>query len=734
MRNIVKLFKRDLQNVGHSVIGLIVVIGLVIVPVLYAWFNIAGSWDPYGNTGNLKIAVANVDDGYKSDLIPVKVNVGETVVSALHDNDSFDWTFVGDKEDAVEGVKSGKYYAAVVIPKHFSSDIMTLFSTEVKHSHIEYYDNQKMNAIGQIVTDKGSTAVQEQINESFTETIANVALSTTSSLLDYMGSDEVSNYVANLSSSLDTGISDLRDASKNTGTFAGTLGATSDLLASTGSQLSKTGTTSSTVKGMLKDAKSGLSDVEDALNTAVSGADSAISSSAGAFDSVESAVNKAFDAGSQHVGDTVSQLQSVSSTLQGKIDENNALISSLQAYIDSKGTDPGFNDAAARVAQEAINDLTLINGNLTKTKTQIDNAAEGLKNGTADIATTRKELKGLISDAKAGVSSVKGDYKSTLKSQTADLRSTLSGIASASTGISQNLNSTVKSLSSASGSLAKDLSGVTDVLNDTSSDLGKAADKLQNLRDKLDEAVQNGDLDSIRAMIGSDPETLAKSLSAPVGIDRKPVYHIMNYGSAMAPFYTILSIWIGAIVLAAMMKVSVDDRLINELVPVRLHEIYLGRYLLFAMLALFQSTLVCCGDILFFGIQCDNPFQFILAGWVASIVFSNIVYTLTVSFGDIGKALAVVLLVMQVGGSGGTFPIEMTAPVFQAIFPWLPFTHGINAMHAAMAGAYGMEYWIELGTLLLYLIPSLALGIVFRRPVIRANNWIIEKLEETKLM
>ena len=247
-------------------------------------------------------------------------------------------------------------------------------------------------------------------------------------------------------------------------------------------------------------------------------------------------------------------------------------------------------------------------------------------------------------------------------------------------------------------------------------------------------ALMSGDPAMIKTMIGNDPEGLAVSLSGPVALDRKPVYPIRNYGSAMAPFYTILSLWVGSIVLAAMMKVSVDDELINELIPVRLHEIYLGRYLFFGGLALLQATLVCAGDILFFGIQCDNPLQFVLAGWVASLVFSNIVYTLTVSFGDIGKALAVVLLVMQVGGSGGTFPIEMTGPVFQAIYPFLPFTHGINAMHAAMAGAYHMEYWIELGILASYLIPSLALGVVFRRPVIKANDWIIEKLESTKLI
>ena len=118
MRNIIKLFKRDLQHVRRSVIALIVAVGLVIVPVLYAWFNIAGSWDPYGNTGNLKVAVANSDAGYKSDLIPIQVNMGESVVSSLRANDQIGWEFVNE-DDALEGVKSGEYYAAVVIPKSF---------------------------------------------------------------------------------------------------------------------------------------------------------------------------------------------------------------------------------------------------------------------------------------------------------------------------------------------------------------------------------------------------------------------------------------------------------------------------------------------------------------------------------------------------------------------------------------------------------------------------------------
>ena len=214
MKNILKLFRRDCENVLHSVIGMVVVVGLVVVPALYAWFNIAGSWDPYGNTGNLKVAVANADKGYKSDLIPVEVNIGDSVVNSLRANDSFDWTFV-DKDEAVDGVKSGKYYAAVVIPSDFSANMMTLFSTEVKHSDIEYYENQKVNAIAQIVTEKGSSAVQSQINKTFTETVGNIGLATASSLLEFMDSDQVANFVAHLSSSLGDGANELTRAGQS---------------------------------------------------------------------------------------------------------------------------------------------------------------------------------------------------------------------------------------------------------------------------------------------------------------------------------------------------------------------------------------------------------------------------------------------------------------------------------------------------------------------------------------
>lgn len=732
MKNIIKLFKHDLSNIRKSVIGLIVMVGLVIVPVLYAWFNIAGSWDPYGNTGNLKVAVANSDEGYTSDLIPIKINMGDNVTSALRANDALDWVFV-DEDAAIEGVKSGEYYAAVVIPQEFSADMMTLFSTEVKHSEIIYYENQKANAIAPRVTDKGASTVRQQIDETFTQTIGDIGLATSSSLLEFMDSDEVKNYVSNLSSTLDGGINSLRDAASTAGSFGGLMGSTSSLVSSAGDLLGTSGETSDRSQELLADAKAGLASVQGALGDSADSINDALASVSGSFDDVSSAVDDVFDAAGTQSQDTQDQMNALADKVgaqASKIEEITADVEALKQKLPDNALKPRLE---ARL-NDIITSLTSVSTKQRQLESRLRQAASDLASGLANAQQARADVIALIDEAKQTLSQVKGDYDETLKGQAEELKSSVENIASSASGISDNVDATVDSLKSASGSLAADLGNVQRVLTNTSSTLNASADDLQQVKAELDEAVQNGDLQKIRELIGNDPEALSKALAAPVGLDRHAVYHIKNYGSAMAPFYTILSLWVGGIVLAAMLKVGVDDSVKMQLAPVRLHELYLGRFMLFAMLSLLQSTLVCAGDILFFEIQCESPLLFLATGWLAGFVFCNIIYTLTVSFGDIGKALAVVLLVMQVAGSGGTFPIEMTADFFQMVYPFLPFTHGINAMHAAMAGSYGMEYWIEMGTLASYLIPSLALGLVFRRPVIRANNWIIEKLEETKLM
>lgn len=736
MRNIIAIFKRDLSRIRGSVVALIVAVGLVIVPTLYAWFNIAGSWDPYGNTGNLKVAVANSDNGYMSDLIPVRVNIGDTVVSALRENDQLDWRFVSES-DAVEGVRSGEYYAAVVIPENFSSRMMTVFSSDAEHAEIVYYENQKANAIAPRVTDKAASTVRQQIDETFAKTISDVGLATTSSLLEFMDGDQIAAYAGNLSGTLAGAITTLRDASGSVDEFAGLLQSSTGLLDSTSDLLASAGTANEDAEALVGDAKTGLSGMHDALDAAVAAINQSLKDSAGDYDAAAKAIDEAFGAADAHVSLTVTQLRDASADVAKRASD----MRDVQDNILAVERDVEGSNLPEKLKAELVQKIDIVANAVGNVANQqellakhLSDAAASLETGAADARAKAQAVKDGIAEAKGSIGGVKDSYNATLKQQISDLSDAVADVARRGSDMADDLGATVTDLSHAASALSDDLAGAHEVLAGASADLVSAADDLQRLKEGLDTAVTSGDLDRVRELIGSDPAALADALAAPVALDRQAVYHIKNYGSAMAPFYTTLSIWVAGIVLAAMLKANVDEADVKALGNPRLHELYLGRYAFFALLAFAQATLVCAGDLLFFGIQCEHPFQFMLVGWLAGFVFSNMIYTLTVSFGDIGKAIAVVLLVMQVAGSGGTFPIEMTADFFQAVYPFLPFTHAINAMHAAMAGAYGMEFWIELGTLSLYLIPSLVLGLVFRRPVIRANRWIIEKLEETKLM
>ena len=284
------------------------------------------------------------------------------------------------------------------------------------------------------------------------------------------------------------------------------------------------------------------------------------------------------------------------------------------------------------------------------------------------------------------------------------------------------------------GAAALNLSDTAKALHDAAKTMKSEGKDLQRTAKDLRTAVQSGESETVRELLGSDTQTISAFLSAPVDLDTKAMYPVENYGSAMAPFYSVLAIWVGAIVLVAMLKVNLDEERKRELEDLKNHQMYLGRMIFFLIMGLLQSGLVCLGDLFFLEIQCEHPLYFLFAGWITGIVFTIIMYTLTISFGDVGKAVAVVLLVIQVAGSGGTFPIEMTPQFFQSVYKLLPFTHAMSAMRECIGGFYENTYWISLGYLGIYVIIFLFIGLVLRKPIIRLNEKFTEKLESTKLM
>ena len=726
MRNIWTIFTRDLRKIRNNVIALIVVLGVTVVPCLYAWFNIAASWDPYGNTGNLKVAVASVDEGYTGNLIPLQLNLGDQVLSALRENTQLDWVFT-TKSKAMKGVKSGEYYAAIVIPEDFSTNLMSVFSSDIKKPEITYYSNAKENAIAPKVTDKGATAVQTQVNEVFIETISDTVLTALQTVANTTDSENSEDMAATLIANLEKIGSDLSASSDTLKSFSQMTGSAQQLLNTTADFLKTTKEQSSANADSLADTQESFSGIQETVDGATSGINAALSSTKNFYTQMSQTIDDAMQSQSQDVG-------AVADTLSLLGDRVDAIIESYQEIRDSIAEIEDAHPELSRVTAPILAKLDDSIAVQSELRDKLNHTADSLRDTASDVITSKKELDDLIDSSISGIINVKSDYEANVSATLDQLFDSLGATKDDLSGLMTQLNDGADGIYSLASSAGSDLSQIQKALETSSELLKTAATKITDTTSRLGQMQATGDFSELEELISGDKDSISSFLAAPVELKTNEVYPIENYGSSMAPFYSTLSIWIGGIVLVAMLKVTVSENSTAGLKRLKLHQIYLGRYLIFLILGLLQSTLICLGDLFYLGIQCEHPFLFLLAGWVSSIVYVNIIYTLTVSFGDIGKAVSVVLLVMQVAGTGGTFPIEVAPGFFKAVYPLLPFTHSMAALREAVGGLYGMDYWIDLGKLCIFLVVSLIMGLVLRKPIIKVNEAFSEKLEETKIM
>ena len=726
MKNIFLILKNDLMKIHKNVIAMIVTMGITVIPTLYAWFNISASWDPYGNTGELKLAVASDDEGYTGELIAVKINMGDQILSSLHKNKQFNWVFT-DSKSAQKGVKSGKYYAAIVIPKDFSQKMMSVFSSTTEHPDLTYYQNEKENAIAPIITGKGATAVQKQINETFIETVAQTALDAfqiVSSAAQEAGDDSMVDHL----------IDNLNQMGTDLGSVAGTVQSLSDM---TDSAITMLNTTTEFLQESGSGTKSSVSSLENSdlssLTSLVSGTSKTISDAltqnASFYTAVSDAVDKALDSYNSDAQAASNALTSVSSRVQTVIDEYTKLSDALTAIANEHPELTILNDAVTSINQK----IQLAIDRQTAIRDKINAAAEALPTATANAAELKSELDALIAQATSSVTEVKTTYENNVKGNLDSLSANLDSTTGSISSMLGDLDKSIQNIAGVTGSASNGLTGLQKTLSNSAELLNEASEKLTSLAATLS-SEDSKDLSAVTNLLSEDPETIASFLSSPVKLDEKKIYPIENYGSAMTPFYSTLAIWVGAVVMAAMLKVTVADSTKKKLFHPKEYQLYIGRILLLIIIGFMQSALICLGDLFFLGIQCKHPVMFVLTGMFTSFVYVNLIYALTVSFGDIGKAIAVVLMVMQVAGSGGTFPIQCAPKFFQVVYPLLPFTHSMNAMRECIAGFYGTTYATELGKLAIFLAPSLLLGLLLRKPIIKMNDAFMEKLESTHLI
>jgi len=340
-------------------------------------------------------------------------------------------------------------------------------------------------------------------------------------------------------------------------------------------------------------------------------------------------------------------------------------------------------------------------------------------------------LKSVMAALSSTASAVKDTYTSQIVPQ-------VDGMISSMSSVLDSMQTTLGNLSQTSGSMAQVFDGVDstlDTLNMSMTQLKgvieSASDKINTTLDKLEAASEDEKADIIVNLLSGNPEKLGSFFSEPVQVSDNYIYEIANYGSGVAPFYTTLAIWVGMTILVSLVKVHADAKGLGKLKP---SQLYFGRYLTFFLLSQVQTFIIVLGDLYLLKIQCVHPVSFIVTGAVTSLTFSLLIYSLTISFGDIGKAMAVVVMVLQIAGSGGTYPIEALPAFFRAVYIFFPFPYAINAMRECIGGMYENILGKCYITLLLFGAASLVIGLVMRKPFIRLNHFIEKRMEDTEML
>ncbi|GGG66365.1 YhgE/Pip domain-containing protein [Paenibacillus radicis (ex Gao et al. 2016)] len=716
MKSIFRLYARDLSGIVRNWAAIITLLGLICLPSLYAWFNIEASWDPYGNTSGLAVAVANNDEG--ATLRGTPLNAGAEVIDSLKSNHKIGWVFVDEKQ-ALKGVKHGDYYASIVIPANFSAKIATVLNDKPEQSAIEYYVNEKINAVSPKIAASGANGIIQEIRNTFIKT-ANGAIF---SLLNEVGLEleqerptientrdlvlKLEKLFPEINAAVNTAST---DAGKAETIVAKAQAALPDAvkLVKDGQQLSgKLGVLlTDSAKALAQAAPSIKQDLQLLSQTAKAAVDLADALKNGELDPEEAKTALNAIAGKLA---TAERVAGSAASLFGQLADTTG--SSRLASVGSK-----LKQAQSRFAQA---------------KTTVTQIAQAIDRGEEPAAQLVTKLHDAAAEASSLLDGILAKYDSEI------VPGIEQGLAKAQSA-AQKANSVLKQT-------AADMPDVEKILKDAAKGLtfGKEAlveikkrmpnaeQKIKGLADRIRQLEKEGSLDEVIELLRNNAQRESAFFAEPVVLNENRLYPIPNYGSAMSPFFSTLSIWVGALLLVSLLSADPHPA---EGESLKSYQIYFGRYLTFLTIALLQSVLITTGDIWVLGTYVVDKLAFILFGLLISVVFMVIVYTLVSVFGNVGKALAIVLLVLQLAGSGGTFPIQVTPPFFQAIHPYLPFTYAISIMREAVGGILWDIVWRDLFWLGVIAGIALVIGLALKKVINRASAGFLRKVKESDLI
>ena len=694
MKNIIEIFRKDIKEVFRKTNTWIIIVGLIFLPSMYAWPNILSSWDPYGHTNNIKVAVTSEDDGATVD--GKELNLGNSLVEGLKSNKNLDWQFVSNKQEAEDGVRIGDYYASIVVPKNFSQDMTSVSRTEPQRATIEYTVNEKINAISPKITNSGASAIANNISKNFVETANGI-------IFEKLHEAGIK-FEENLPS-IEKAKQEIFKLNDNFSTYEQ---AVSELIAKVehGSNV-------------LNNVQNILPEIDRVATNSIMIADKAgitINNIQGFNERLLPIINNHLNV----VEEVSKEANVIAKELQQRPDKTEeikarqkALDSRLQASTERlqlvKNIFEYFNKLSSeRLFNNQLERVTTLSNDITTIK-EVNNNIYNKMDHYDEIADTVKEE--FVSKS-ARVNEVSSNMNSKLNVEVAPLISQVlskaevnidkvSGIIAGAQGelpaVERKLSETEVKISNAYGKLLS-----------LQAQMPSAKSKIQKLTDEIKKADSGINKNQLFNLLKVDYKQQAEFFANPVKLQENKLYHIENYGSAMTPFYTVLSIWVGSLLMSSLLTTKVED----EEKKYKPYQKYFGRGLLFVIISLFQTLIITLGDMYVLGTQATSPYRFVLYALLISLLFSSIIYTIVCILGNVGKAVCIVLLVLQLGSSGGTFPIQMTSEFFQTLYPKVPFTYSIGLLREAVGGVYIPAVERDIKIIFIYLIIVLVGGAI----------------------
>ena len=694
MKNIIEIFRNDIKEVFRKANTWIIIVGLIFLPSMYAWPNILSSWDPYGHTNNIKVAVTSEDAGATVD--GKELNLGNSLVEGLKNNKNLDWQFVSNKQEAEDGVRIGDYYASIVVPKNFSQDMTSVSRTEPQRATIEYTVNEKINAISPKITNSGASAIANNISKNFVETANGI-------IFEKLHEAGIK-FEENLPS-IEKAKEEIFKLNDNFSTYESTL---SELIGKVEYGYN-----------ILNNVQNTLPEIDRVATNSIMIADKAgitINNIQGFNERLLPIINNHLNV----VEEVSKEANVIAKELQKKPDKTEeikarqkALDNRLQASIERlqlvKNIFEYFNKLSnERLFNNQLERVTTLSNDITTIK-EVNNNIYNKMDHYDEIADTVKEE---FVNKSARINEVSSNMNSKLNVEVAPLISQVlskaevnidkvSGIIAGAQGdlpaVERKLSETEVKISNAYGKLLS-----------LQAQMPSAKSKIQKLTDEIKKADSGIDKNQLFNLLKVDYKQQAEFFANPVKLQENKLYHIENYGSAMTPFYTVLSIWVGSLLMSSLLTTKVED----EGKKYKPYQKYFGRGLLFVIISLFQTLIITLGDMYVLGTQATSPYRFVIYALLISLLFSSIIYTIVCILGNVGKAVCIVLLVLQLGSSGGTFPIQMTSEFFQALYPKVPFTYSIGLLREAVGGVYIPAVERDIKILFIYLIVVLVGGAI----------------------